>query len=85
MSVSMRLQRFGAHNQPHMRIVVQDKTRARSSKVIEQVGIYEPCENPPKAILKKERVEYWLSVGAQPSNTVGNILKKQGIGVKAKN
>lgn len=81
MSVSIRLQRFGKHNAPHMRIVVQDKRRARNSKIIEQVGIYEPCENPPRATLKKERIEHWLSVGAKPSNTIANILKRQGITV----
>ena len=82
MSVTIRLQRFGAHNRPHMKIVVQDKRRARNSKVIEQLGWYEPCENPPTAKLNKERAEYWLSVGAQPSNTVEKILKAQGINAK---
>jgi len=58
-----------------------DGRAPRDGKVIEELGHYDPMvpETDARAILKGERIDYWLSVGAQPSDTVGNILKKHGI------
>ena len=59
-----------------------DGRRARDSKVIEELGYYNPVDpnEDQQVVLRRDRIEYWLSVGAQPSDTVRRILKKQGIG-----
>jgi len=59
-----------------------DARQARDSRVIEELGSYDPLtpEESRQVVLKRERIEYWLSVGAQPSDTVRRILHKQGIG-----
>jgi len=59
-----------------------DGRRPRDTKVIEQLGTYDPvCPDPEKQVaFNRERIEYWLGVGAQPSDTVRSLLKKQGIG-----
>jgi len=59
-----------------------DARQARDSRVIEELGSYDPItpEEGRQVVLKRERIEYWLSVGAQPSDTVRRILHKQGIG-----
>ncbi len=73
--VSIRLARFGAKKKPTYRVVVMDKRKARNSDVIEVVGHYNPVADPVEIHLKHDRVEYWLSVGAQPSDTVKRLLK----------
>jgi small subunit ribosomal protein S16 len=78
MSVRIRLKRFGTKKKPHRRIVVCDKRRARDGKTIEEIGYYDPSRVPPVAVVDKDRAKYWLSKGAQPSETVRSILKKQG-------
>jgi small subunit ribosomal protein S16 len=60
-----------------------DSRRARDSKVIEELGSYDPLnrDEDRQVVLKRDRIEYWLSVGAQPSDTVRRILDKRGVGV----
>ena len=72
----IRLARVGARKQPHYRIVVIEKERARNGRALEVVGTYNPRTNPAHIELKRERIEYWRSKGAQVSETVGKLLSK---------
>ena len=72
----IRLARFGAKKKPSYRVVVIDKERARNSRSVEVVGFYNPISQPQVVNLKHERIEYWLKNGAQPSETVTRLLKK---------
>ena len=77
MAVVIRLARRGAPKKPFYRIIASPKGSKRDTKFIEMVGTYNPMTNPPTVELKAERVQYWLGVGAQPSETVASIIKKQ--------
>ena len=79
MAAVIRLTRMGTLKKPFHRIVVIDKHRARDSKPIEILGFYDPKTEPANVKVKKERAEYWLSVGATPSAIVRTLFKKQGI------
>ncbi|HMD49308.1 MAG TPA: 30S ribosomal protein S16 [Bryobacteraceae bacterium] len=72
----IRLARFGAKKKPTYRLVVIDKVRARDSRAVEVVGTYNPVSQPPVVDLKHERIEYWLKNGAQPSETVSRLIRK---------
>lgn len=72
----IRLSRVGARKQPYYRVVVIDKQRARNGRSVEVVGTYNPRTNPATVDLDRERVDYWLSKGAQPSETVNKLLQK---------
>ena len=78
MAVKIRLLRMGKIRNPQYRIVVADSRTKRDGRAIEYVGIYQPKENPSLIQVKSERVQYWLSVGAQPSEAVQRILEKTG-------
>jgi len=71
----IRMARFGAKKKPTYRIVVIDKERARNSRSVEVVGIYNPVSQPPAVDLNHERIQYWIKNGAQPSETVSRLLK----------
>jgi len=79
MPAVIRLKRMGTLKKPFHRIIVIDKRKARDSRPIEILGYYDPKTEPANVKVKKERAEYWLSVGAQPSAIVKTLLKKQGI------
>ena len=70
----IRLARVGARKQPHYRVVVIEKDRARNGRSLEVVGIYNPRTSPATVELKRERIEYWTSKGAQLSERVGKLL-----------
>ena len=70
----IRLSRVGARKQPHYRVVVIEKARARNGRPVEIVGTYNPRTNPASVELKRERIDYWRSKGAQVSERVGKIL-----------
>jgi small subunit ribosomal protein S16 len=72
----IRLARVGARKQPHYRIVVIEKERARNGRALEVVGTYNPRTTPAQIDLKRERIEYWQSKGAQLSDRVGKLLAK---------
>lgn len=72
----IRLARFGAKKKPSYRLVVIDKERARDSSAVEVVGHYSPVTQPPLVELKRDRIEYWIKSGAQPSETVARLLKQ---------
>ena len=74
--VMIRLARVGARKQPHYRIVVIEKDRARNGRSIEVVGTYNPRTEPATVLLKRDRIDYWKSVGAQPSEIVAKLLVK---------
>jgi small subunit ribosomal protein S16 len=87
MAVVLRLKRFGRRNRPFYRICVMDGRTRRDGRVIEELGHYDPVgsgENELKYELNTERAQYWVSVGAQPSETVASLLKRQGITLVSK-
>jgi small subunit ribosomal protein S16 len=77
-AVKIRLLRMGKIRNPQYRIVVADSRTKRDGRAIEYVGIYQPKEHPSIIQVKSERVQHWLSVGAQPSEAVQRILEKTG-------
>jgi small subunit ribosomal protein S16 len=85
MAVRLRLKRFGRRNHPTYRLAAIERRNARDGKVLEELGHYDPRNKDAsrQVDLKKERIEYWLSVGATPSDTVRELLKKDGITLSA--
>jgi small subunit ribosomal protein S16 len=77
-SVKIRLKRLGKVRVPQYRIVVVDSRKKRDGKVIEEIGKYHPKEDPSYIAVVSERAQYWLGVGAQPSEAVAKILKITG-------
>ena len=73
----IRLARVGARKQPHYRIVVIEKDRARNGRSIEVVGTYNPRTNPATVNLKRDRIEYWTGNGAQLSDRVGKLMAQK--------
>jgi small subunit ribosomal protein S16 len=76
MAVVIRLRREGALNRPYFKVVVADKRSPRDGKFIEIVGTYDPKKRGVNSTLKLDRIEYWISKGAQPSDTVRSLIKK---------
>ena len=76
MAVRIRLKRIGTTNTPAFRIVVADGRSPRDGRFIEEIGSYLPLQRDNNVTLKLERAEYWLSVGAQPSETVASFIKR---------
>ena len=79
MAVKMRLKRMGAKKRPFYRIVVADSRSPRDGRFIEEVGYYNPIENPTVVKVDKELAIKWLMNGAEPTDTVRAILSKEGI------
>jgi small subunit ribosomal protein S16 len=77
-AVKIKLKRLGKIRSPHYRIVVADSRTRRDGRAIEEIGKYQPTYNPSVMEVDSERVAYWLSVGAQPTEPVLAILKKTG-------
>lgn len=84
MAVKIKLQRIGKIRTPEYRIVVQDARTRRSGAVIENLGIYQPAHEPSIVEINSERAQYWIGVGAQPTETVLALLKVTGDWQKAK-
>ena len=76
MAVSIRLRREGAKNSPYYKIVVTDSRSPRDGKFIEIIGRYDPKKPDHNSSLKIDRAEYWIARGAQPSDTVRSLIKK---------
>ena len=76
--VKIRLMRVGKTKQPSYRVVVADSRSPRDGRIIEAIGHYHPRQEPSEIVIKSERAVYWLSKGAQPSNTVKNLLRISG-------
>ncbi len=81
MAVKLRMKRMGNTHRPFYRVVSIDSRKARDGKFLEELGTYNPLEadESKQVELKLDRCAYWLSVGAQPSDTVATLLKRQGI------
>lgn len=77
--VRIRLMRVGARNNPHYRIVVADAKAPRDGRFIEILGHYHPTREPEEVHLNRERILYWLSVGAQPTGVVLRLLRKTSL------
>lgn len=82
MSVVLRLTRKGTVKKPFYRVVAADKRFSRDGRFIEILGTYDPKKDPAEIKLEKDRVTYWLTVGAQPSKTVASIINKAGVDLK---
>ncbi len=80
MAVRIRLKRMGRRHRPFFRICAMDSRAPRDGRVIEELGLYDPMvpETDARAILKADRIDYWLGVGAQPSEKVAVLIKKYG-------
>ena len=74
--VVVRLQRRGTKKTPHHRIVVADRARAQSGRVLETLGYYNPMYDPPSFSLNEARLAFWISSGAQVSDAVANLVKR---------
>ncbi len=79
MAVKLRLKRMGAKAKPFYRIVAADSRSPRDGRFLEIVGTYDPVKDASKVTIDEEKALYWLSKGAKPTDTVRNILSKQGI------
>lgn len=79
MAVKIRLRRMGAKKAPFYRIVVADSRYPRNGRFIEEVGYYDPTKNPSVVKIDAEKTKKWIANGAQPTDTVKNILKKEGV------
>ncbi|MEE4313734.1 MAG: 30S ribosomal protein S16 [Desulfofustis sp.] len=77
--VRIRLARHGAKKKPFYRIVVADKESPRDGNFLENVGTYDPLQDPAKVTFKEERIKYWIGQGAIPSDTVKSLFKKEGL------
>ena len=76
MAVKIRMKRVGTKNTPVYRIVVADGRSPRDGKFIEEIGTYQPLKKDNNFVLNLERAKYWVSKGAQPSDTVASFIKK---------
>ena len=77
--VKIRLKSMGMKKQPFYRLVVTDSRNPRDGRFIEEIGYYNPVAEPVEMKINDERAKYWLSVGAQPTDTVRALLKKGGV------
>ena len=79
MAVKIRLRRMGAKKSPYYRIVVADSRYPRDGRFIEEIGTYNPLTDPAQITVDAEKAKQWISNGAQPTDTVKAILKKNGV------
>ncbi len=79
MAVKIRLKRMGSKKAPFYRVVVADSRYPRDGRFIEEVGTYNPLKNPAEINLDAEKVQKWIGNGAQPTDTVKDLIKKAGI------
>ena len=78
MAIKIRLARHGAKKRPFYRIVVANSESPRDGRFLEKVGTYNPLTEPEKVVLETERIQYWMGQGAICTDTVRNLLKKEG-------
>lgn len=79
MSVKIRLRRMGSKKNPFYRLVVADSRYPRDGRFIEEVGFYSPLEEPSLVKVDAEKIQKWIATGAQPTDTVKALLKKNGV------
>lgn len=80
MAVRIRMKKFGRRHRPFFRVCAVDSRRPRDGRVLEELGTYDPMvpDVDARTVLNSERIQYWISVGAQPSEKVGVLIKKYG-------
>ncbi|MBR3438506.1 MAG: 30S ribosomal protein S16 [Clostridia bacterium] len=83
MAVKIRLRRMGAKKKPYYHIVVADSRYPRDGRFIEEIGTYNPISQPAEIKVDLEKASQWIANGAQPTDTVKELLKKAGLGAKA--
>ena len=79
MAVKIRLRRMGAKRAPFYRVVVADSRFPRDGRFIEEIGYYDPTKNPAEVKIDNEKAKQWIANGAQPTDTVKALLKKNGV------
>ena len=79
MSVKIRLARFGAKKKPFYRVVAADSSFPRDGRFIERLGTYDPRKDPPEITLNGDKIVEWINKGAQPTETVKQLLKQGGV------
>ena len=79
MATTIRMARHGAKKHPFYRIIVTDSRAPRNGRRLDQVGTYDPSQNPPRVQFQEDKVTQWLRRGARPSLTVAQLLKRSGI------
>ena len=79
MAVKIRLRRVGAKKAPFYRVVVADSRFPRDGRFIEEIGYFDPTKEPSVVTVDKEKAQKWIANGAQPTDTVKSILKKEGV------
>jgi small subunit ribosomal protein S16 len=79
MAVKIRLARHGAKKRPFYRIVAADSESPRDGRFLEKLGTYNPLQDPVEVVLNTDRINYWISQGATPTDTVRSILKREGV------
>ncbi|MCQ2426600.1 MAG: 30S ribosomal protein S16 [Lachnospiraceae bacterium] len=79
MAVKIRLRRIGAKKQPYYRVIVADSRSPRNGRFIEEIGHYNPLTDPAEIVIDAEKAQNWIKNGAQPTETVKALLKKQNI------
>ena len=79
MAVTIRLRRMGAKKNPFYRIVVADSRYPRDGRFIEEIGTYDPLKTPADVKIDADKAKQWIANGAQPTDTVKDILKKSGV------
>lgn len=75
--LTIRLTRMGAKKKPFYRIIVTEKRSKRDGSYVESLGYYDPCRKPAEVKIDRERVDYWIARGAQPSETVRSLIKQK--------
>lgn len=81
--VKIRLKKFGTKKRPDYRVVIQDSRKPRDGETVEEIGQYHPiAAEGQQVVLNAERVKYWISVGAQPTNIVKKLMHVSGLTVK---
>lgn len=79
MAVKIRLRRLGAKKAPFYRVVVADSRYPRDGRFIEEIGYYDPTKNPADVKIDADKAKQWIANGAQPTDTVRDLLKKNGV------
>lgn len=79
MATKIRLARHGAKKHPFYRIIVTDSRAPRDGRRLDQVGIYDPNQSPSRVEFQQEKLSHWLRLGAQPSATVAQLIKRSGL------
>ncbi|KAB2963719.1 MAG: 30S ribosomal protein S16 [Thermoanaerobaculia bacterium] len=74
--LKIRLRRMGSTNRPFYRVVVSDSRQATTASALEEIGHYDPRQNPPQVVVDRARVDYWVSKGAQLSDTVRQLVRR---------